>query len=154
MGNDVKVARLLAPKVPLVLEVEGDNNQKLRLSLDLVWNMRAVITIESYLRAKYAQEINILQTPGDFWKGMDCTKLALGVWACSMQEQPQYADEEGFETIASFLTADNYVKAMDALRNAYLESLSPKRREELLKAVEEAKKKNQEKDPTSAQTPA
>ena len=151
---DSRVAKLLVSTALLTLEPEGAP----KLDLELAWNMRAVITIETYLRTRFGQEINILQNPGSFWSDMDCTKLALGVWACSMQKQPQYETEEGFEIIQSYLTPDNYPDAMDALRKSYLESLSTKKRNEVVAAIEEAKRKvlagEKPADPIVAQTQA
>lgn len=144
-----KVAKLLAPSVPLALEVEGDPSP-IRLELRLAWTMRAAITIESSLKA-HGAEVNILQSPGEFWKSLDCTRLAIGIWACASQDQPQYADEEGLEVIESFLTLDNYEAACAALKSAFLESLSKKRRDEILKAEAEGSKPAADPQPAPAQ---
>jgi len=151
-----KLTKLLAPTVPLVLEVEADNPERPhRLELDLAWTMRAVIIMESKLR-QMGVELNVLQNPGIFWTGIDFTRLALGIWACSQQEQPEYADEEGFDIITSFMTMDNYAAAVKALKDAFLESLTKERREELRRLETEAEQVllNAQKpaaDPTEAQ---
>jgi len=151
MSKRPKVAKLLAPTTPLVLEVEGGH----RLEIDLAWTMRAVILIESRLRLQ-GIEINALQNPSSFWTNLDCTMLAIGLWACAIQEQPEYADEDGFEVISSFIVTDNYAAAATALKSAFLESLSKERRDEI-KAAEE-KELNAPKpageSPTPDPTPA
>lgn len=158
MSDRTKLAKLMVSTVPLVLEVEGET-APIKLELKLAWTMTAVITIETWLRTRFGSDINILQNPSSFWTGLDCTKLALGVWACAMQEQPQYADDEGFEVIQSFMNQDNYHVAIEALRAAYLETLSKAHREEVLKAVEVrraaiARGEQPPADPIAAPTPA
>lgn len=152
MKNTTKLSKLLVSGVPLRLEVEGENDTKIALELELAWTMTAVITIETWLRTRFGIDLNLLQNPGSFWTNLDCTKLALGVWACSVQEQPQYADDEGFETIQSFMNADNYHVAIEALRKAYLETLSKKHRDEILKSITEREEALQrgEQPPVSA----
>lgn len=142
MAKQIKVAKLLSPTVPLVLEVEGDNGP-IQLKLHLAWTMKAVILIEAKLREQ-GVHVNALQNPSLFWRELDCTRLALGVWATALQEQPQYADDDGFDAIASFLVPENYAVAADALKRCFTESLSKKRRDEIKAAEEEAAKKDAE----------
>lgn len=127
-----KLTKLLAPSVPVVFEAEGAEALKLKLS----WTMKAVMTIERKLR-ELGDDVNVLQL-GQFWNGMDASRLAVSIWACAMQDQPQYADAEGLEIIASYITPENYPVANLALKEAFLESLSEKRRAEIRAAEEEA----------------
>lgn len=130
-----KVAALLAPTVPLKLEVEADKNGV--LELELAWTMRAVILIETKLRA-LGVKVNVLQNPEAFWTDMDCTALAVAVWALAHQSHPDLRDEAGFDSIVSYITPENYAVATIALKEAFLESLSKKRRDEVEAAVQAA----------------
>ncbi len=132
----MKIAKLLASTVPVVLEVEGVQQ---KLELRLAWTMRAVILIESKLR-EHGVKINALQNPSLFWTELDCTKLAVGIWATSLQDQPQYGDEDGFETIASYIVPQNYGAASTALKECFVESLSKERQDEVRKAEAEVEK--------------
>ena len=136
MAKHTKVAKLLVSTVPLVLQVEGVAE---KLELKLAWTMRAVVTIEAKLREQGVR-LNALQNPSQFWTELDCTKLALGIWATSQQEQPQYADEDGLDTISSFLVPENYGAAAKALKQCFVESLSKERQEEIQKAEAELQK--------------
>jgi hypothetical protein len=118
-----KVTKLLAQSVPLKLEVEGVTP----LEIKLAWNMYAAMTIESRL-GEMGVRINILQDLKSYWTEMDCNRLAVGIWSCSQQDNPEYANEEGFEIISSYLTPDNYAAGMLALKEAFLQSLSETRR--------------------------
>lgn len=139
MAKREKVTKLLAESVPLKLEVEGGVPP---LELRLAWTMWAAMTIESRLRSEGVR-INILQDLKSFWSEMDCNRLAVGIWSCSQQDNPEYANEEGFEIISSYLTPDNYSVAMLALKEAFLQSLSETRR----KAIHDIESKS---DPTPA----
>lgn len=131
----------------LSLTVEGDH----KLDLRLAWTTRAVILIENRLRQE-GRPLNALQNPSVFWTEMDCTTLAVAVWACALQEQPEYGEEDGFDTITSYMTPDNFSVAVKALKDCFLESLSKERRDEIKKAEEEASNKANEDaaDPTKA----
>lgn len=137
-----KVSRLLAPSVPLILEVDDGAPGK-RLELRLAWTMKGVILTEAKLREVGIYNINIIQNPGTFWTDINSASLAAAVWGMSSQEHPEYQDEEGFEIISSFLIQENCGIASEKLKEAFLESLSPKRREEIReaerRAIEEAK---------------
>lgn len=129
-----KVSRLLAPTVPLVLTVDDGAPGK-KLELRLAWTMKGVILTEAKLR-EVGININIIQNPGVFWKNLDSALITAAVWGMASQEHPEYHDDEGegFETIASFLITENCGKASDQLKEAFLESLSPARREEIREA--------------------
>lgn len=129
-----KVAKILAPTVPLILEVDDGEH---KLELKLAWTMRGVILLEGRLRS-LGKDINVLQNPSEFWTTMDCTMLATAVWAMSQQENPEYADEPGFEVLLSFMVTENLGAASHALKEAFLESLSKKRRDEIRAAEAEA----------------
>src|SRR5260370_14288727 len=152
-----KVAKLLAPTVPLKLEVEADKDGVLELKL--AWSMRAVILIESKLR-ELGNAVNVLQNPERFWKEINCTSLTVATWALAHQEHADLRDEDGFDVIASYITPENYATCALALKAAFWESLSKKRRDEIEAAVAEAerqqaqgKKPPQENPtPTPAQT--
>jgi len=148
MAKQPKLTKLLAPTVPLTLSVDDGAH---KLELNLAWTMRGVILLESKLR-NLGVDLNVLQNPSEFWSTLDCTKLALGVWCMSQQDHPEYADEEGFEIITSFLVVDNYGDAATALKSAFLESLSKSRREEIKKAEEAAAKNGEaaKENPTPA----
>jgi hypothetical protein len=158
MSKQLKVAKLLAPTVPLILEVEDH-----KLELKLAWTMRAVMLLESRLRA-IGQPVNVLQNPSQFWTELNVTSLVTAVWALSLQEQPEYGDDSGFETITSFLVTDNLGTAASAIKEAFLESLSEERRTAIREAEKIAKEqleKEREKgtgpanlEPTSDPTPA
>lgn len=144
MVKQVKVTKLLAQSVPLVLEVEGVPP----LELKLAWTMYAAMTIESRLRSQGVL-INILQDLKSYWMNLDCNRLAIGIWSCAQQDNPEYADEDGFEIISSYLTPDNYAPAMTALREAFLESLSEARRK-IIKEVEAKALSAPDSNPTPA----
>lgn len=134
MAKQQKVAKLLAPTIPLVLEVEGDVP---KLELSLSWTMGGVILLESRLR-RLGDEVNVLQEPASFWTEMDCTRLVTAVWAMSQQATQDYADEAGFDVIASYIITENLAAASMALKKAFIESLSKKRRDEIEVAEKEA----------------
>ena len=143
--KQAKVTKLLAPTTLLRLVVdEGEKEEKV-LELNLAWTMRGVIFLETKLRT-LGYDINVLQNPTQFWSGIDCTKLAIGIWAMSQQEHPEYSDDEGFEVVSSYIVPDNYASAAEGLKNAFMESLSKKRRDEI-KALE-AKAVEPSTDPT------
>lgn len=139
-----KVAKLLVGSVPLVLEVDGGAH---KLPLKLAWSMKAVLLMEARLRQS-GINVNVIQDLRSFWRNIDSSKLTAAVWATSLQENPEFGDDEGFDVISSFITQDNAGVAIDALWNAFLESLSPERRDALKKAAEEDAKAGT--DPTTA----
>ena len=145
-----KVSRLLAPTVPLVLEVDDGAH---KLELRLAWTMRGVILTELKLR-ELGIYVNVIQNPGLFWRDLDSAKLTAAVWGMSSQEHPEYQDDEGFETITSFLITENYEVAAERLKDAFLESLSPKRREEIREAEKQAVSSPTPPTPSSDPTPA
>lgn len=144
MAKQQKVTKILAPAIPLVLKVED-----FKLELKLSWTMGAVILIESGLR-KYGKEINVLQHPEKFWTELDCTMLAIAVWALAQQTSLEYADDDGFDVIASYLTVDNYEVASLAINEAFMESLSDERRAAIKKAMAAGEKDVANANPTLA----
>lgn len=128
-----KIAKLLAPSVPLKLVVE-DADKNGTLELKLAWTMRGVILIESKLRS-LGIAANVLQNPEEFWTEINCTSLAVAVWALAHQEHADLRDEEGFDVIASYITPENYATCAVALKAAFWESLSKKRRDEIEAAI-------------------
>ena len=153
MAKQQKVTKLLAPVVPLKLSVEGIENS---LEIELAWTMKGVLILEKELRQQQSININILQTPSEFWSEMSCATLGLGIWAMSQQSSQEYADAQGLEIILSYLTPDNYVQAMNALKECYIESLSKEKREAIRRAEKEAAEalaaepKSETQDPTPA----
>ena len=148
MANSPKVAKLLVSSVPLTLEVDGG---ALKLPLKLSWNMRTIMQVERKLR-DLGDPVNILQALGAFFRDLDATRLAVGVWAAAQQDSPEYVGDEGLEIISSFLTPDNYGVAVVALKDAFLESLSKERRDAIKKAEKEELEGAEPKDPTPART--
>lgn len=144
------IAKLLAPKVPLVLIVK-DEAREHKLELQLMWNMRAVTLMETRSR-ELGSQLNILKFPVSFWTQMDCTTLAVAIWACAQQADKEYASEDGFDVIASYLVSDNYPTAIAALRNAYIESLSPERQKKIRDAEKAEKAGEPISDPPQAPT--
>lgn len=130
-----KITKLLAPTVPLELGIEGSDIPPLKLRL--AWTMKAAVLIESKLRSMNFKT-NVISNVNSFWMDLDATRLAVGVWASAQQEQPQYADDDGFDLILSYLTPDNYNTALAALNDAFIESLSPDRRAAVRKSIAEA----------------
>jgi len=148
--KQLKVTKLLAPTTTLVLKVDEGTPEEKRLELELAWTMGAVLTLEKELR-DVGEEVNIFQDPAKFWTQLSCTKLAFGIWAAAQQEHPEYAGDEGFQIISSYLTPDNYAAAAIGLKECFLESLSKARRDEIRKAeAVVAEKTGVPTDPTSA----
>jgi hypothetical protein len=145
MAKPIKVTKILAPTVPLILQVDD-----FKLELELAWTMRAVILLESHLRT-YGKTVNVLQNPSQFWTELDCTMLTIAVWALAQQTNQMYADDDGFDIISSYLTTDNYGVAAAGVKKAYLESLSEERRNAIETAeAQAAEASKQPDDPTPA----
>lgn len=139
MANQQRAARLLAPTVPLVLKVDAGEPEEKKLELKLAWTMLGVIQLEARLRA-LGVNINVIGNASEFWKNLDGTRLAFTVWSMSQQEHPEYVDDDGFDVIASYLVPENYVTAMMALKECFVESLSKKQRDELRAAEADAER--------------
>jgi hypothetical protein len=137
-----KITKLLAPTVPLELKI--DNPDIPPLLLKLAWSMKAAVVIEGKLRSM-GVKANVISNVNSYWFDMDATRLAAGVWATAQQEQPQYADDEGFDLILSYMTPDNYTVAFEALNNAFMEALSPERRDAIKKAIADAEERERAK---------
>jgi len=149
-----KLAKLLAPTVPLKLEVDADKNGVLELKL--AWTMRAVILIEAKLR-ELGLAVNVIQNPASFWTDLNATTLAVAVWALSHQEHADLRDEEGFDYVISYLVPENWLLAADGIKNAFWESLSQKRRDEIeagIRAAAEAVKAGAEAPANPTPAPA
>lgn len=159
MQKQQKVTRLLASTVDCKLEVDGGH----ALELKLAWTMRSVIAMERRLREQ-GIKVNIVQNPGLFWKEVDAATLAAGLWACATQAYSSgpptnphldYGDDEGYSTIESFITPENSTAAYQALRSAFLESLSEAKRKLILEMEAELKKQQENgEEPPSDPTPA
>jgi hypothetical protein len=143
-----KLTKLIAPSVPLILEVEGPNQTTLKLELELSWTMSGVIILESKLR-ELGIKVNVLRGAADFWDKMDSATLCTAVWAFAQSRDKTYADEAGFDTIASYITPENFVVATAGLQEAFMQSLSEKRRKEIEDAIKAAQE-GSSPDPTLA----
>lgn len=152
MANAPTIGALLVTTVPLKLAVNEGEATEIKLDLKLAWTMKAVMLMEAKCREFGVYGVNILQDPSGFWNRMDCTVLAIAVWSLSQQEHwKQYGEGRGFDTIASFLVAENYLAATKAVKAAYVASLSDKRRKELEEAeAKEAAGKTAPSNPTPA----
>lgn len=144
-----KITRLLVSSVPLSLEVEGVP----KLELKLAWTMKSVIMIEGGLR-EAGIKLNVLQNPTYFWRDLDCTSLALALWACSSQEHPELMNLKGRDMIESYLTLDNYDAAVRGVRDAFFESLSSERRDRIKKAEAESTEEDKPPAPDPTLAPA
>ena len=138
MANEVAIRRAIAPATPLTLELEGEQG-KFILNVKLAFDFNAFSRIE----AKTGANIFL----GNIFSNLNATNTVVLFWAALQRHNPEYAGDEGLEVVGTYLTIENAPIVANALKNAFLASLSKDSRAAIEKAEKGAEKPA---DPQSA----
>lgn len=141
-NKPVVIRKRLAPSVPLSLEVGDEAGNKEILSLRLSFDFNALALVE--------ERTGISLLSGKIFSMLNATNLSLLLWAAMLQNQPDYAGEEGLSAIRSYMTLDNAKAVEAAVSEAFILCLPPEQREAIRKAAEDAAKKAAEGNPPPA----
>lgn len=124
--------RRVAPFTPLTLALDEPGGQ-IKVELKLAFNMNAGVAIQEKTRAAHRPDGLMLTSIGvdGVWAHIrePIVQRAM-LWAASLAHQPEYdtANEEGLETIGSYLQENHSDEVAETLWSAYMAYLSPAKR--------------------------
>lgn len=137
MADTSVIYKRIAPSAPLSLQFEDGESRK-------VLNFQLAFDFNAFARIEEKTGLNALNQ--HIFKNLNATNLVVLFWAALALYQPEYVGEEGLEAVGTYITEENQLDIAKALKTAFLNSLSPKKREAILaaeKAIEEAQKNNE-----------
>jgi hypothetical protein len=137
--------RILAPATTLKLVLRDGTEKRFKLCFD--FNVGSAILEKTDLSLTNSRE---------FWSQVgkaDPAALRATFWAAASVYQPEYANDEGLETIGSLITEDNAPAIIEALWSAYLLYVGPVRRAELEAARKEIEARNAAEEAGEDETP-
>lgn len=135
MAQETSLRKAIAPSTPLSLELEGEQG-KFVIHVKLAFDFNAYALIEA------RTGLNILKN--QLFTNINATNIVVMLWAALQRYNPDYVGDEGLEVIGTYVSIENFGVVAQALKAAFLASLSKEARESI-----EAKEKA-----TAAGTPA
>lgn len=138
------IERRIYPSHPVTLELEEGKTA----TFNLTFNFDAIIRVEQKTGLKLLEKSILSEM-------LSLTVLSAAFWGSACENHPEYETDEGLRALRSLLNdQDNLEKVSVALWESYLLCLPKKRREALIKAKEEADRREREglepvEDPTN-----
>jgi hypothetical protein len=139
--NGKALRRRIAPGVPLLLSLEDANGSKFKRSFTLAFDFNAVAAVEE------VTGYSLLK--GEAWAHNTAAVISTMFWAAVLAHHPEYdtwddrnlrRTPEGLEVLRSYMDDKNVDEISEALWKAYLDYLSPAKRDILVAARARAEK--------------
>jgi hypothetical protein len=144
--RNLALRRRVAPFTKLELLLEEPGGGHIPVELKLAFNMNAGVAVQEKTRSPQRPEGLMLTDFGMWAHILEPKVLRAVLWAASLAHQPEYdtGDDEGLETIGSFIDERNSEQIFEALWAAYLNFLPAPKRDMVVKLRTEAEKKRPE----------
>lgn len=119
--------RRITPFVPFSTLVENADGGKFELNFKLSFNFNAMALVE--------EQTGLSMLTGEIFSKPSAKHTTVLLWAAIQENHPEYAGQDGLETIGSILTLTSAKDALNAIQKAFVASLPKDKAEQLEKAA-------------------
>lgn len=137
--SDSPLRRRIMKSTPLTLQLEDENGDKFTRMFRLAFDFNAQCIVE------FRTKLSMLEA--DIWLRDSPTNLSVMFHAAVLMHQPEYAGEEGLQTLRSYMDAGNIAQISDALNEAFVSTLSADK-QKIIRAKQAERKAKGDENPT------